>query len=74
MAPQRGTKRKTDENVLAADDGSHDAQSTADHNDDAMARSTPEQDIPRKKQKTAIPLVQKQALIENLQLESTWSF
>lgn len=74
MVSQRGTKRKTDENVPIADSGNDDAQDTVDYHADAISRSTPEQDVPRKKQKTAIPLAQKQALIENLQLESMWSF
>lgn len=69
MAPPRGTKRKSNEHVLAADDGSHDAPNVADQRVDAKAGSHSGPDTPRKKQKT-ISLAQKQALIENLQLES----
>lgn len=74
MAPLKGTKRKPDENVSSDDNGSSEAQNVAVYEGDADARRTPDQENPRKKQKTGIPLAQKQALIENLQLESTCPF
>lgn len=71
MAPPRGTKRKSDESVLATDHVDH-AQDMATQRIATKDGSPSAQDSPRKKQKTGISMSQKQALIENLQLESMW--
>lgn len=69
MAPPRGTKRKSDETA----DHVGDAPDLAPQAIATKKGSSSGQNSPRKKQKTGISLGQKQALIDNLQLESTWS-
>lgn len=67
MAP-RGTKRTSDE---MAPDNVEDAPAPQTIATKAGNPSEPSgQDSPRKKQRTGISLSQKQALIDNLQLES----
>lgn len=70
MAP-RGTKRKSNEDVLAADQIG-DAPNMAEQRMATKTETPSAQENPRKKQKTGISLNQKQALVENLQLESMW--
>lgn len=71
MAPPRGSKRKSDGSVSAADHV-EDAQDMTAQGVAIEAGSPAAQDSPRKKQRTGISMSQKQALIDNLQLESTW--
>lgn len=72
MAPPRGTKRKSDESASASDHGNtaHDtaAQKVATKTHDAHSEHSP-----RKRQKTGISMAQKQALVDNLQLESRFA-
>lgn len=68
MAP-RGTKRKSDETTP---DNVEDAQVMALQTVATKMGSPSGQVNPRKKQRTGISLSQKQALIDNLQLESMW--
>lgn len=71
MAP-RGTKRKSDETIPDNVEDAHDvAPQTIATKAGSPSRSSG-QDSPRKKQRTGISLSQKQALIDNLQLESMW--
>lgn len=70
MAPPRGAKRKSDQNVSAAAD----ADSAQDMTDATETGSPAPQDDSRKRQKTGISMGQKQALIDNLQLESMWTW
>ncbi|ROW11521.1 hypothetical protein VMCG_01129 [Cytospora schulzeri] len=69
MAPPRGTKRKSDESASASDRVEN-AQNITEHID-ATTADNPfvAQESPRKRQRTGITLSQKQALIDNLQLE-----
>ncbi|KAJ4396896.1 hypothetical protein N0V93_001118 [Gnomoniopsis smithogilvyi] len=67
MAPPRGTKRKSDE----TGDHVRDASNLASQTVATKTGSSSGQTSPRKKQKTGISLGQKQALIDNLQLEIT---
>ena len=73
MAPPRGTKRKSDESVTGDAHGEK-AQSMTEHTDTTRTDNpSAAQEGPRKKQKTGITMSQKQALIDNLQLESMLS-
>lgn len=72
MAPAQGIKRRSDESASAADQV-EDAQDMGAQKTVTRAGSPVAQDGPRKKQKTGISMSQKQALIDNLQLESTSS-
>lgn len=69
MAPPRGTKRKSDESASRGDQVEN-AQNMTEHFG-ATRKGSPSvaQESPRKRQRTGISLSQKQALIDNLQLE-----
>lgn len=71
MSPSRRTKRQSGESASAADqvDNAHGApeQRIATK----AGSSSAAQESPRKKQATGISMSQKQALVDNLQLEST---
>ncbi|KAJ4408251.1 hypothetical protein N0V82_009737 [Gnomoniopsis sp. IMI 355080] len=67
MASPRGTKRKSDETA----DHVRDAPDLASQTVATKAGNSAGQSSPRKKQKTGLTLGQKEALIDNLQLEIT---
>lgn len=73
MAPPRGTKRKSDESASSGDQVEK-AQNMTEYIG-ATRKGSPSfaQESPRKRQRTGISLSQKQALIDNLQLESTFT-
>ncbi len=68
MPPIRGRKRKSDQSTISNDD--YTAHEMASQTIPTKSGSPSGQESPRKKRKTNITLAQKQALIENLQLES----
>ncbi|KUI65909.1 hypothetical protein VM1G_01716 [Cytospora mali] len=70
MAPPRGTKRKSDESVSVGDQVEN-TQSITGHMNATRTEGLSAQESPRKRQRTGISLSQKQALVDNLQLEIT---
>ncbi|KAK7745359.1 hypothetical protein SLS53_002855 [Cytospora paraplurivora] len=70
MAPPRGTKRKSDDSP-SADDQAENVNMTEHTMATRAGSPSVTQEGPRKRQRTGITLGQKQALIENLQLEIT---
>lgn len=72
MSPPRGIKRKSDESVPAGDQIDNTQDMTEYISATRTGSPSVAQEGPRKRQRTGITLGQKQALIDNLQLESTF--
>lgn len=72
MATPRGTKRKSDDSP-SADDQAENVNMTEHMMVTRAGSPSVYQEGPRKRQRTGITLGQKQALVDNLQLESTLS-
>jgi len=71
MAPIRSRKRKSDESVASSDD--HEIHTDDEVQQIATKSGSPAaMENPTKKRRTGITPAQKQALIDNLQLESTF--
>ncbi len=66
--PPRGRKRKSDQSAQSPTAAAHNAPGTAGENINAETETTLES--PKKKRRVGITLPQKQALLDNLQLES----
>ncbi|PSR99376.1 Borealin N terminal-domain-containing protein [Coniella lustricola] len=70
MAPPKGTKRKSDESLSAPsqDEGADGVTATPRT---TIRSDTPDSQHPQKKKRRGVTLAQKQALVDNLQLEIT---